>query len=144
MHGLSCSLAWGSSRTRDRTCIPRMGGGFLSTAPPGKSCLKFSRPRFSGRVKCRWKSNFSLNLFFSIVSTLKTPFGTRMMEVLGACVCVSHACLTLCDPMDCSPPGSSVPRAFPGKDPGVGWHSLLQIILTQGLNLGLPHCRLIL
>ena len=24
------------------------------------------------------------------------------------CVCVSYLCLTLCDPMDCSPPGSSV------------------------------------
>ena len=36
--------------------------------------------------------------------------------------------------MDCSPPGSSVP----GKNVGVGCHTLLQgIFLTQGLNLSL-------
>ena len=30
----------------------------------------------------------------------------------------------------------------PGKNTGVGYHELLQgIFLTQGLNLGLPHCR---
>ena len=30
----------------------------------------------------------------------------------------------------------------PGKNTGVGCHSLLQgIFLTQGSNLGLPHCR---
>ena len=33
----------------------------------------------------------------------------------------------------------------PGKNTGVGCHSLLQgIFLTQRLNLGLPHCRQIL
>ena len=52
----------------------------------------------------------------------------------------SQSCLTLCDPMDCILPGSSV-------------HGILQqeywsglpfpspaIFLTQGLNPGLPHC----
>ena len=33
---------------------------------------------------------------------------------------------TLCDPMDCSPPGSSVHRDSPGKNTGVGCHALLQ------------------
>ena len=34
------------------------------------------------------------------------------------------------------------PWDSPGKNTGVGCHSLLQeIFLTQGLNLGLPHCR---
>ena len=42
-----------------------------------------------------------------------------------------------CDPMDCSPPGSSV-HDFPGKNTGVGCHFLLQgIFLTQGSNLHL-------
>ena len=37
------------------------------------------------------------------------------------------------------------PRDSPGKNTGVGSHSLLQgIFLTQGLNLGLLHCRQIL
>ena len=52
---------------------------------------------------------------------------------------------TLCDPMDCSPPGSSVHGDSPGKNTGVGCHALLQgIFLTQGLNPGLLHCRQIL
>ena len=57
------------------------------------------------------------------------------------CVLVTPLCLTLCDPMDCSPPGSS-PWNSPGKNIGVGCHFLLQgIFLTQELNLGLLHCR---
>ena len=47
---------------------------------------------------------------------------------------VAQSCLTLCDPMDCSPPGSSIH--------GVGCHFLLQEIFpTPGLNPGVPHCR---
>ena len=50
-----------------------------------------------------------------------------------------HA-LTLCNPMDCSPPGSSGHWNFPGKNTGVGCHFLLQgIFWTQGLNLCLLH-----
>ena len=37
------------------------------------------------------------------------------------------------------------PQDFPGKSTAVGCHCLLQEIFpTQGLNLGLPHCRQIL
>ena len=47
----------------------------------------------------------------------------------------------LCDPMDCSLPGSSV-RGILKATVGVGCYFLLQgIFLTQGSNLGLPHCR---
>ena len=58
---------------------------------------------------------------------------------------VAELCLTLCDPRDCSLPGSSDPWSSPGKNTGVGSHSLLQgIFRTQGLNPGLLHCRQIL
>ena len=51
----------------------------------------------------------------------------------------------LCDPVDCSPPGSSVHGDSPGKSTGVGCHALLQgVFPTQGLNPDLPHCRQIL
>ena len=61
-----------------------------------------------------------------------------------ACL-VAQSCLTLCDPMDCSPPGFSVHGDSPGKSTGVGCHALLQgIFPTQGSNPGLPHCRWIL
>ena len=52
---------------------------------------------------------------------------------------------TLCEPMDCSPPGSSVHGILQAKTTGVCCHALLQgIFPTQGLNRGLPHCRWIL
>ena len=84
------------------------------------------------------------------------------------CCLVTQLCSALCDPMDCSSPGSSVrgilqarilewvaisssressrPRDWtwvsPGKNTGVGCHLFLQgIFLTQGLNPGLLHCR---
>ena len=58
---------------------------------------------------------------------------------------VTQSCLTLCNPRDCSPPGSSVHGDSLGKNTGVGWHTLLQrIFQTQGSNPGLPHCRWIL
>ena len=60
-------------------------------------------------------------------------------------VLVAQSCQTLCDPMDCSPPSSSVHGIFPGKDTGVVCHFLLLgIFLTQGSNLCLPHCRQII
>ena len=46
-----------------------------------------------------------------------------------------QSCPTLCDPMDCSPPDSSVHGDSPGKNTGVACHALLQgIFPTQGLN----------
>ena len=54
-----------------------------------------------------------------------------MLEYDNGCY-ISKSCLTLCSPMDCSQPSSSV-------------HEILQgIFLTQGSNLGLLHCRQIL
>ena len=56
---------------------------------------------------------------------------TQHMKELTECCCsvysLSH--VKLCDPMDCSPPGSSVP----GKNTGVGCHFFLQgIFPSQG------------
>ena len=49
---------------------------------------------------------------------------------------VTQLCPALCDPMDYS---------LPGKNTGVGCHSLLQEIFpAQQSNTGLPHCRQIL
>ena len=47
--------------------------------------------------------------------------------------------------MRCSLPGLSVHGDSPGKNTGVGCHTLLQrIFTTQESNPGLPHCRQIL
>ena len=51
--------------------------------------------------------------------------------LLCACSAVSHSL----QPVDCSPPGSSVRGDSPGKNPGVRCHFLLQWIFpTQGSN----------
>ena len=56
---------------------------------------------------------------------------------------VAQSCLTLCNPMDCSPPGSSVHGILQARI--LAWVAILQgIFLTQGSNPGLLHCRQIL
>ena len=50
-------------------------------------------------------------------------------------VLVAQSFLTLCDPMDCHLPGSAVHGNSPGKNAGVGSHSVLRgIFPTQGSN----------
>ena len=71
-------------------------------------------------------------------------FREKLITACAVCF-VAQLCLTLCDPVDCSPPGSSVHGDSPGKNTGVGCHALLQgIFPTQGSNPGLQHCRQIL
>ena len=72
---------------------------------------------------------------------------TNTFQILGICaVClVAQSCPTLCNPMNCSPPGPSVHGDSSGKNTGVGCHALLQgIFPTQGSNPDLPYCRQIL
>ena len=53
------------------------------------------------------------------------------------CALLLQSCLTLCNPMDCSLPGSSIYGILQARNSGVGCHFLLQgIIPTQGTN---PH-----
>ena len=58
----------------------------------------------------------------------------------GSCCLVAKSCLTLCDPMDCSPPGSSVRGISQARIMRVGCHFPLQgIFPTQGSNPSLLH-----
>ena len=114
---------------------------------------------FSDSFFISWKSklfifkylNSSYSVLTTVLSTLKilTHFIFKQFHEAFSYfieekvkVLVVQSCLTLCDPMDCSPPGSSVLGDSPGKNTGVGCHPLLQgIFLIQRLNLGLLHCR---
>ena len=74
-----------------------------------------------------------------VMGTWRRPFSSSVLRL------VVQSCPTLCDPMNCSLPGSSVLGDSPGKNTGVGCHALLQgIFPTQGSNPGLLHCRQIL
>ena len=58
---------------------------------------------------------------------------------------VAQLCPSLCNLMDCSPPGYSAHGDSPGKTTQVGCHALLQgNFPTQGSNPCFPHCRRIL
>ena len=58
---------------------------------------------------------------------------------------VAQSCLTICDPMDYSLPGSSVHGDSPSKNTGVHCHALLQEFFpTQGLNPHLLHRQAVL
>ena len=68
------------------------------------------------------------------------PVSVMSPELVGS-ECVRANSLqsfpTLCDPIGCSPPGSSVHGDSPGKNTGVRCYALLQEIFpTQGLK---PH-----
>ena len=59
------------------------------------------------------------------------------LQLIRRWVCAKslQSCLTLCDPMDCGLPGSSVHGDSPGKNTGVDCHALFQgIFPTKGSN----------
>ena len=62
------------------------------------------------------------------------------------CVVAANSCLTLCDSLNCSPPGFSVHEDSPGNNTGMGCHALFQgtYLPNPGIELCLPHCRQIL
>ena len=69
---------------------PVLAGRFFITEPPGNLMLYAANPKNSTRIK-------NLDLI--------NEFSTIRREV-------AQSCPTLCDPMDCSPPGSSVHGIF--------------------------------
>ena len=66
----------------------------------------------------------------------------------GAARCVRakslQPCSTLCDPVDCSPPGSSVHRDSPGKNTRVDCHFLGAIKEDLGASPSSPSFPLVL
>ena len=71
-----------------------------------------------------------------MVLTYFKTFSHDMEREVSVKVLVAQLCPILCDPVDRSPPGSSVRGILPGKNTGVGCHALLKgTFPTQGLNL---------
>ena len=102
--------------------------------------------RVSTTINSNKRRLYSISIYF-VFKILFHPFifCLNCKSVCAILCSVPQWCLTLCDPMDCSPPGSSVHADSPGKNAGVGCHALLQgIVQTQGLNPGPQHCKQIL
>ena len=76
-------------------------------------------------------------MHLSLRFLLSRNLASSNYHICGRLCLVAQLCPILCDPVDL--PGSSVPGDSPGKNTGVGCHSLLQgVFPTQELNLGLP------
>ena len=125
---------WFSARSSEFTAasLPRSILSFTCHWPEGfhpHGCVKLCQ--------------FNYPHFTVISSKLQRLLCYPLKHFLLYMCLVTQLCPTLCDLMDCSPPGSSVHEIFPGKNTGMGSYALLQgIFPTQGLNL--PHCRWIL
>ena len=75
---------------------------------------------------------------FSAATGMVLILGANWIFLNAVSAQLLQSCPTLCDPMDCSPPGPSVHGDSLGKNTGVGYHALLQgIFPTWGLNLSL-------
>ena len=108
---VAISFSRGSSQTMDRTWVSRSAGR-----------------RFTiWATREAWWSQLKTFLYYM-----------HIYMCVCVCVCVytyiwymqckSLSCVWQCDPMDCSPPGSSFHGISPGKNTGVDYHSLLQRI----------------
>ena len=79
-------------------------------------------------LECILKVNLSFNF-----QDLQSDFlnlilldSQLLVSCWHCCHLVAKSCLTLCDPMDCSLPGSFCPWDFPGNSTGAGCHFLFR------------------
>ena len=64
----------------------------------------------------------------------------QIAPIIRCCCSVTNSCLTLCDPVSCSPPGSSVQGVLQARVLELGCHCFLhEIFPDQGLNPHLLH-----
>ena len=144
------------------SCIQRCDP--VDCGPPGSSVhgifqarmLEWDAISFSGGFS--WTRDWYMSPVLAGRFFTTKPPGKLTHVSVCVCVCVTQSCLTLCDSMDCSPPGSSVhgilqarilelPFPFPGDlpDPGIEPRSpaLQADALLPPVLLGKPsgqHC----
>ena len=110
-----------------------------------------SRTRLSNSTRTlRWET--TCQIYSPPILTCAVLFRSLLPHPYRSCLCVCvcvlcanslQSCLTLCNPLDCSPPGSSVHVDSPGRNTGVGCHTLLQgVFPTEGSNPLLLHLLL--
>ena len=86
-----------------------------------------------------WDQNPASKLLFSILCVSSPRVCVSVCVCMCVCVCVSlvaQSCPTLCNPLDCSLPGSSVHFIFQefSKNTRVGCHALLQRIFPTQVS----------
>ena len=79
-------------------------------------------------------------LFSPLLTAFETTLAAIFRPLIIMCGLVAQLYPPVCNPMECSPPGSSLHGDSLGTNTGVGCHFLLQVIfLTQGSSSGLLH-----
>ena len=118
---VAISFSRGSSQHRDWTWVSCIAGRFFTVLTTGKPWKKKKKI-----IKLKKKKRPTCQCNVCIMTTIRVK------------VLVAQSCPTLCDPTDCSPPGSSV-------------HGILQARILERvtiplhwLNPSLSHCRQIL
>ena len=104
-------LPWSLARCHTSYCNHRR-------IPGSTPCLPHSLPHSSPYL-----------LKAEVYRPVSLPFLQSCHQVLAP-----QSCLTLCDPMDCSPPGSVCPWDYPGKNTGGGYHFLFQGIFSTRVS----------
>ena len=115
--------------------------------PSRRQMLPFMRvmPQGLARVDESWSRAPDKTSLFYLWAHWHQRHQTSYSDMIRSKVWVTQLFPTLCIPMDCSLPSSSVHGIFQAIHTGVGSHSLLQgIFPTQELDPGVPHCRWIL
>ena len=92
-----------------------------------------------GKVRKAWCNSFQVISFFlynHYPDLSKERVECELFQNQNSLFKIGNAlCTWGADPMDCSPPGFTVPGDFPGKNREVGCHALLQgIFWIWGLN----------
>ena len=145
VHGLCCFSARGILVPRPgiKPLSPALQDVFLTTGPPGKSLLWFLEPSISALPTFTLFKNLTsvvvewflwLKLCSRYVNwtdghcpdqLYKGSLWSKQRKSLIRYICVCGLCVlspTLCDPMDCSPPGSSVHGSLQAKI--LEWHAI--------------------
>ena len=130
LHALWFDLEYGSE---PETIFLWLSTGTQATCQEGRWWLNSDFGFLGSSLKGRERKLCSLCQGFLVSGATLQQCVLELHRSVAATVLVAQSCPTLCDPMDCSPPGSSIHW--------VGCHFLLQgNIPTRGLNPGLRHC----
>ena len=98
-------------------------------------CLGWTRTRPGAHQEVTWTWGVVPHPTAVRSSQTVSSGGATMPEVAWVRAKSFQSGLTLCDPMDCSPPSSFVHGDCAGKNTGVGCHALLQgVFPPQGSN----------
>ena len=115
---VAISFSRGSSRPRDRTQVSHIADRLFTTEPPGKSLCRLLLLIKQQGNKTQVFSQNSHHLDFSSFGNLsKSLIYTWFPDFVAASAAAKslQSCRTLCDPMDSSPPGSSVHGISPAR-----------------------------